>query len=316
MDVVRLDDVLEGGGAYHWSVATADGHRWFLTCDDLAVKPWLGDDVDIVFQRLTDAYRTALELRRRGLGFVVAPIASRSGPPAARLDERHSLAVFEHVDGTPGRWGRPLVAPEGTELVELLASLHGHTDATPARAARHLEVPDRSAFEHALTLLDQPWDAGPLAPDARELLRRNLDVITSSLADLDAAADVANAMTRRVVLTHGEPHPGNLIWTRDGLRLVDWDTVAMAPPERDLWMLTHVDPTAAARYERLTGTPLDVDLLVAHRLLWTIADVASFTIQLQGPHLGNVDDRRALVALRQLLEGDEPAPFTASPRST
>ena len=61
--------------------------------------------------------------------------------------------------------------------------------------------------------------------------------------------------------------------------------------------------------ERLTGTVLDEDLLVAHRLLWAIADIASFTTQLHRPHLGNVDDRRALVALRLLLEGDEPAPF-------
>jgi spectinomycin phosphotransferase len=316
MDVLRLDDVLEGGGAYHWSVDTADGGRWFVTCDDLAVKPWLGGDHDIVFHRLTDAYRTALELRRRGLGFVVAPIASRSGTPAARLDERHSLTVFEHVHGTPGRWGRPLLARHGTELVELLASIHGQTDATPALAPRHLEVPDRAAFEHALTLMDQPWDAGPLAHDARELLRRNLDVVTSSLADLDAAAEMANAMARRVVLTHGEPHAGNLIWTPTGLRLVDWDTVAMAPPERDLWMITHVDPTAAARYQRLTGTLLDEDLLSAHRLLWAIADIASFTTQLHRPHLGNVDDRRALVALRLLLEGDEPAPFIAPPPPT
>jgi aminoglycoside phosphotransferase (APT) family kinase protein len=39
----------------------------------------------------------------------------------------------------------------------------------------------------------------------------------------------------RGALTHGEPHPGNVIGTDDGWLLVDWDTAAIAQPERDLW---------------------------------------------------------------------------------
>jgi hypothetical protein len=74
-------------------------------------------------------------------------------------------------------------------------------------------------------------------------------------------------------------------------------------------MITHVDPTAAARYRQLTGTTLDEDLLVAHRLLWALTDVASFTSRLHHPHPGNVDDQRALAALRLILEADEPAPY-------
>jgi spectinomycin phosphotransferase len=31
-----------------------------------------------------------------------------------------------------------------------------------------------------------------------------------------------------MVVTHGEPHPGNLIQTSAGLVLIDWDTVAVA----------------------------------------------------------------------------------------
>ncbi|WP_207232468.1 hypothetical protein [Micromonospora kangleipakensis] len=36
---------------------------------------------------------------------------------------------------------------------------------------------------------------------------------------------------------HGEPHPGNPDPGTLGLRLIDRDTVQIAPPERDLWML-------------------------------------------------------------------------------
>ena len=188
MDVVRLDDVLEGGGAHHWSADTADGGRRFVTCDDLAIKPWLGDDHDMVFRRLTAAYRTALELRRRGLGFVVAPIASRSGAPTARLDERHSLTVFEHVGGDPGRWGQRLRAratrPSWSTCWR--RSTASATPPPPWRPARSSSPTERRSSTRS-RLLDEPWDAGPLAHDAREVLRRNLDVVTSSLAELDTA---------------------------------------------------------------------------------------------------------------------------------
>lgn len=52
--------------------------------------------------------------------------------------------------------------------------------------------------------------------------------------------------------THGEPHPGNIIWTPSGARFIDLGTVRVAPPDRDLWMLTTaftsligVEPVAA-----------------------------------------------------------------------
>jgi aminoglycoside phosphotransferase (APT) family kinase protein len=37
------------------------------------------------------------------------------------------------------------------------------------------------------------------------------------------------------VITHGEPHPGNLMVTDRGPVLIGWDTVGLARPERDLW---------------------------------------------------------------------------------
>jgi aminoglycoside phosphotransferase (APT) family kinase protein len=53
------------------------------------------------------------------------------------------------------------------------------------------------------------------------------------------------------VLTHGEPHPGNLIQVGSRWMLVDWDTTLVAPPERDLWLL---DP-AMARSSTPTAGP-------------------------------------------------------------
>ena len=304
-----LVEVLEGAGAYHWEGVATHGRRWFVTCDDLSTKPWLGADNDTVFEHLLIAYRTAHTLRSRGMSSVLAPLPARTGEPARRLDDRHSIAVCEHVDGDAGRWGQPLAADELSLLVDVLAELHRSALTTPPMAHRHLEVAGRGAFDAALAATDRPWDAGPLSEPARRTLRAHLEVVRAWLAELTRIAERTGPTRRRVVLTHGEPHPGNLILTTTGPRLIDWDTVAPAPPERDLWMIAGADRGAAARYTHLTGTVLDEELLRAYALLWAVTDVAAFTSQLRRPHRGDSDDQQALHQLGAMLDDPDPRPF-------
>src|SRR5262249_49856780 len=149
LGVDELRYLPEGGGAYHW-VAHAGGARWFVTCDDLDTKPWLGADRHTVFSGLGAAYGTALDLRAAALAFVAPPVRTGAGAPPVRADERPSVSVFPYVDGEPGRWGPPLAAGLGYELVTRLARLH--QAAPPARGLRRhgLEVPGRAGLEEAL----------------------------------------------------------------------------------------------------------------------------------------------------------------------
>jgi spectinomycin phosphotransferase len=113
-----------------------------------------------------------------------------------------------------------------------------------------------------------------------------------------------------LVVTHGEPHPGNLISTSGGLTLVDWDTVALARPERDLWMIADLAGGAlAVRYEEETGVALDPEALVAYRRLWALSDLVAYTRQLRHEHQRSADADRALAAVRSILSGREPAPY-------
>lgn len=307
LDLTDVCEVTVGAGAYHWSATGRDGRRWFITCDDLGTKPWLGDDHDVVFDGLAGAYGAAIELATTGASFVVAPRPSRSRAATERLDGRHGVAVFEHVDGVPGEWGQRVDPAETDELVTMLATLHRCRPASAAVATRPLALPGRAAFDALLSTVHRPWDGGPLAEPARRRLEVGTDAVASWLAALDGAT--RRSVGAPTVLTHGEPHPGNLIRTPGGLRLVDWDTVALAPPERDLWMLTEVAPGAADRYAELTGTVLDDELLGVYRLLWALADVASYAAQLHAAHAGNADDHHALAAITSVLDGREPTPY-------
>jgi spectinomycin phosphotransferase len=306
--VVELQHLAVGAGAHHWRATAGDGGQWFVTVDDLDTKPWLGADRDAVFDGLLMSYGAAAVLPHAGLPFVLAPIEGRPGAPALRLDERHSVSVCEHVDGSAGQWGQDLAAARREELVTMLARLH-LTRPPVSALQRPLALPGRGALEAALGELDRPWDGGPLAEPARRELAAHAAAIRRSLADLDAAAArLAADRDSLEVVTHGEPHPANLMETGRGLVLIDWDTVAVAPPERDLWMLGD-DPEALTLYGRLTGIAPRPEAIAAHRLLWALTDVAAFVVQLRAAHRRDADAEHALQGLRSILSGSEPSPY-------
>ncbi|MBV8950857.1 MAG: aminoglycoside phosphotransferase family protein [Actinobacteria bacterium] len=277
--------------------------------DDLDTKPWLGTDRDAVFRGLLAAYGTAVELRASGSAFVVAPEAASCGAPAERLDDRHSLSVFGYVDGEPGRWGRSLMRTGLNEVVEMLAKLHSHPATTPGVARRWFAIPGRAELDSAMADLDVVWDGGPLSEAARRDLTTHTRLIERWLAHLDRFTARLSERGNATVLTHGEPHPGNLILTKAGLVLVDWDSVALAPPERDLWMFDGMGDAVFTHYQTLTGITPDRDAVSAYRLLWALADAAAFVVQLRREPRDEPDAHKALDSLRSIFERRAPSPY-------
>src|SRR5262249_47188738 len=158
----------------------------------------------------------------------------------------------------------------------------------PAAGRRHrLAVAGRERFEQVLSEVDRPWDGGPFADPTRQELQDHSGLIADWFGEFDSLA--AHLEPVEPVITHGEPHPGNLIRTAAGIRLVDWDTVAVDRPERDLWMLEDGTGAATALYERLTGRVIDPNAITIYRLAWKLADLVSFTLQLYAPHDSDAD---------------------------
>jgi spectinomycin phosphotransferase len=272
-----------GGGSYHWLAAGGvPGEQRFVTVDDLDDKGWLGRTRPVVLSGLRAAMDAAAVLRQSGLGFVVAPVPALTGETVRPVGERHAVAVFPFLAGTPGDWHEPLPAPERGELVAMLAALH-RVDPAAVRLPRiGAGLSWRGDLQTALAELGQPWTGGPYAEPARELLagsartvRRQLDALDRWVPRL-AAADV--------VISHGEPHPGNVVHGDDGLLLIDWDTAGLAPPERDLWMVATESGDEMRRYAELTGRPVDPAALAFYRLRWALDDLSCFVRDLRAPH--------------------------------
>lgn len=291
-----------GFGSYHWVVSDAVGARGFVTVDDLDRKPWLGHTRESVFDGLRRAFDTAAALRDGGLDFVVAPIPASRSETVRRIGPRHSIALFPFVDGRAGRYGHYDTADERAEVVTMLAALHEATPAVSSVARRiNLDLPGRRRLEAGLQELSQTWLGGPFSEPARQALARHASDVAELLALADRlAADVARRSINWVV-THGEPHAGNVMRTDNDLLLVDWDTVALAPPERDLWMLVGDTAHEATIYADATGHQLDQVAMNFFRLTWDLADLAAFTSVLRSPHRHSQDTVKAYDGLTKCV---------------
>jgi len=130
----------------------------------------------------------------------------------------------------PRRGGRlvDLDDPERRRLLgRLLGRLHACGATRPFTARTELTV---GHYGHAsmATLLD-----GNFIPD--DLVDAYRSVADDVLDRVAAAFDRAGNVGRLRI--HGDCHAGNLLWTDDGVHLVDLDDCLTGPAMQDLWML-------------------------------------------------------------------------------
>jgi spectinomycin phosphotransferase len=307
-----------GGGSYHWVVTNGPGEQWFVTVDDLDDKGWLGRTRPAVFAGLRAALDASVTLRREvGLRFVAAPVPARDGQSLRPLGDAHTVAVFPFLHGTGGEWDKPLTAPDLDELVSMLAALHRVDPAVVRLQRREVELSWPDDLELALRELGRPWTGGPFAEPARELLAGATGPVRLGLDALDRWAR-ATAAADHLVITHGEPHPGNIIRVAatadadvpaaDGagdagpaggaIMLIDWDTVGLALPERDLWMVATETGAELQRYTELTGRPVDLAAIELYRLRWALDDLSCFVRDLRAPHRRTPGTEHAWQALQ------------------
>ncbi|BCJ39891.1 hypothetical protein Aiant_05480 [Actinoplanes ianthinogenes] len=285
IEAAAIDYLPVGAGSFHWSVTDDHGRSWFVKVDR--------DGPD-----LRRSFATALALHRAGLDVVVAPVPTLDDAIVHPLPRGYAVTVFPLLDGTPGDFG-PHHPEDIPEISGILTALHRATPAVADLAPRtDLRLPGRHDLEAALSDLDRPWTSGPHAEPARALLHRHATRIQDWLAEFDRLTEAVRATTPTWVVTHGEPHPGNVLRTPAGPRLIDWTTVRIAPPERDFWMLT----TMLGAEPVDLGLPLSPTATALYRRAWILADVAAFTTDLRTPHRDDADTAAALTYLTGYLD--------------
>jgi spectinomycin phosphotransferase len=256
-----------GWGAHHWRVDADGVPLLFATLDPASPRH--------TAETLESAYATAAGL---GLDFVWPSLPRTDGGYTVPAGAR-SWSVTRWLPGHPPDRSAP-------DLSGMLARLHAV--ATPAGAPVWTSVVDADLGDRLRDLLQQDW-TGPLGPAARGLVADHLARVGGWAREHARLLDLADPAT--YVVTHGEPGVHNQ-WVAGGRTwLLDWETLLLAPRERDLATLVH------------EGRDVDHDpaMVRLFDLEWRLSEIWAFGTWLQGPHTGDADDRTALGGLTEEL---------------
>ncbi len=129
-----------------------------------------------------------------------------------------------------------------------------------------------------------PWTLGPYGERAREAISARLPDVGSWVARYHGRA--AEAAERTWVATHGEPHHANQLVAKHGTVLVDWETLKLAPPERDLTAIGDGDPLMLEMFD----------------LEWRLSEIKEYATWFAAPHTGTEDDAIAYDGLVEELD--------------
>jgi hypothetical protein len=200
--------------------------------------------------------RVAPRARRHGADFEidVARRLAETGSPLAKLDPRVEPRVYEQDDFVVTLWTyyEPVppqdIAPD--EYARELRRLHAgmlRADLTAGQVPHFM-----NRVDEAQRLVADPSNNPELVSADRELLRTTLRTMSRAIIDRGASEQ----------LLHGEPHPGNVLRTRDGLLFVDLETCCRGPVEFDIAHAT-INPI---------GPPIEVGALYAGADLSLVRD--------------------------------------------
>lgn len=286
--VDRVEHLPVGFGAHHWAASVGGVRRLFVTLDGLEPRHTAAT--------LEGAYTGASALASQGLEFVLAPLRSSGGTCTVLLGGG-ALSATPWLDGTSGD-GPHTGLTGARRSAARLSRLHAARVGPEVRRWRPLVGPDLG--EELAELLAREWDGGPHGAAAREVVLAALDDVRAWTARYHRLAGCTDPTTW--VPTHGEPHTRNLLRTAEGELVVDWESLAVAPRERDLATLVDHGPGWEDAYTWPAGADgPDPGALELFDLEWRLDEIAQYADLFAGEHADDADARTSLGGLRHEL---------------
>jgi hypothetical protein len=185
---------------------------------------------DVVSRVAPLAYRDSAELEVE-----IAWRLAEAGSPVASLEPRVEPRAFVRDGLVINMWTyyepvAPSEAISPADYARALARLHA--------GMRTLDMPTQN-FTDRVTEAQRIVSSGERSPNLadaeRELLGNTLERVSRTIREFGAAEQVL----------HGEPHPGNVLNTKNGLWFIDLETCCRGPVEFDL---AHVPEEVSDRY--------------------------------------------------------------------
>ncbi|MDQ2999273.1 MAG: phosphotransferase, partial [Chloroflexota bacterium] len=213
----------------------------------------LGNDLNTAVYRVVadDARPYFLKLRRgefdeitvaiprllsdQGMAQIIAPIATSSGKLSTRVGA-FAIMLSPFIDGQNGF----KVEVTDRQRVEIGAALKRmHTLAVPDALRQRLPRESYAPYWRDLVRgfqarAEDSAFAEPVAAQLTALLRAKRPIIDELIQRAEQLASLLQNRSLEYVVCHADIHAGNILIDGDTLFIVDWDTLILAPKERDL----------------------------------------------------------------------------------
>ncbi len=154
---------------------------------------------------------------------IILPLELRHTIPESPYLAKSSPFTYAFYEKMPGQHHAELSPDERKSLGRWIAILHRLGD----QLSGIKRPPLFEVEKHIKNILSQPF----LEKDLRQNLEVTLEMTMSLIGD--------RLQKMHLILTHGDLHPGNILWHHDQPCFLDFDDCSMAPAIQDLWMLTY-----------------------------------------------------------------------------
>lgn len=202
------------------------------------------------------------------LPFIIPPVIHKGRSSANMFDGK--LYVYPFIEGNVIQESNTLFDAELTgEITDIMAKIH----ATQPKTAIEQEQ-FTSHFSAEFNLLERDARNGLLSQDIQALLKKHTSTINNIIEKFEALGEKFRYQKPMVVLTHGDITGLNLIRTKTGLKLVDWDGACMAPLERDIMFLIDNPHFSYEDYRKLTkGSAYNPELKSYYSMHWALESI-------------------------------------------
>jgi spectinomycin phosphotransferase len=246
-------------------------------------------------------------LHQGGMTQVIAPITTQTGQLWGQLDN-FAVILYPFVEGQNG-YEIALTDQHWIEFGRALKSLHTVTLPSPVTDRIQRENYSdhwRETVKDFLVQVEATVYSDPVSAQLAALLTTHKPVIDHLVNRAEQLVALLQTDSPPFVACHADIHAGNFLITPDGtLYIVDWDTLLLAPKERDLMFVGGAlqgggrTPQEEERlfYQGYGQTEIDSIALAYYRYERIVQDIAAYCTAI---FLADPSSADRAVGLRQL----------------
>lgn len=231
---------------------------------------------------------------------IVDPIKTMKGKYKYE-NANYAFLLFRYIDGD-NITEKTFLGEQVIQLADILSILHSYGDNLPLETEYIREAFDIE-FCSSLQKIMQEKDF--LKVELHVLISRYSNILGNAIDKLKRLSAELKKSQLEYVLCHTDVHEGNILETKDGIALIDWENLKLAPAEADFFSLVEKPwfEQFLDRYKKThAGYEINSLSMQFYQLRRKLEDIWEFVEQLQFDTI-NGDDRRLISDyLRQELE--------------